>query len=55
MGKHGFATARGSIEEYAARGGEEGGGGVKGGVGEGVDDGFAEVFNNGVEAADVWG
>jgi len=55
FGEHGFAAARGTVEEDAGRCGEEGGGvAVEVWEGEGVDYGFLEFFDDGVEAADVY-
>jgi len=54
FGEHGFAAAGGAVEEDARGGGEEGGGvRVEVWEGEGVDYGFFEFFDYGVEAADV--
>ena len=54
FGEHGFAAARGAVEEDAGGCGEERGRvRVEVGEGEGVDDGFFELFDDGVETADV--
>ena len=55
FGEHGFAAPWGTVEEDSGGGGEEGGGvSVKVRHGEGIDDGFFEFFDYGVEATNVW-
>lgn len=54
FGEHGFAAARGAVEQDArGRGEERGRVRVEVWEGERVDDGFFELFDYGVEAADV--
>lgn len=55
FGEHGLAAARGAVKEDArGRGEERGRVAVEVREGERVDDGFFELFDYGVEAADVF-